>query len=195
MSAVQDDEEQRTSDESAGRKSTRRGRATGAAKKAAPKRTRAKRTKKPPAKVEPSWVHTSIAGAILKGFQDAAIKTPDGAPAIDVGKVPDELLDIVPGEGGEETEGPEPIDILARVIAHIFHRTPGMKRLETKLEGQELRSGMFADVGALIAVLFRKNKPLIVAAFKAAQHERAEAKAAAPVVAPATTAPKGEEGR
>lgn len=59
---------------------------------------------------------------------------------------------------GEDENGPEPRDILARIFAHMGHRIPGVKRIEKRLEGQDKRSGIGSDLLAFAAQVYRRNE-------------------------------------
>ena len=58
-------------------------------------------------------------------------------------------------------EGPDPQEIAARMVAHIGHRIPGVKRIEKRLEGRDKTSGMWSDAGILIGQLYIRNKKTI----------------------------------
>lgn len=67
----------------------------------------------------------------------------------------------------EVEDGREPVELLARIFAHIGHRVPGVKRVEKKLEGQDKSSGFFSDLLALVTQLYRRNETTIQAAVTA----------------------------
>lgn len=122
------------------------------------------RAKQPPARVEPGWLHEAIAIAILKGVRDSASDS-IGRP-LNVGDLPtaEDMVDEAT-DGGVGEDGREPVELLARVIAHVFHRIPGISKIEKRLEGKEARSGMASDMAALLAQLYQRNKhlgPLVV---------------------------------
>lgn len=87
-----------------------------------------------------------------------------GAP-LDVGEL-GEWDDVV--SDGEPAAGDnrEPVELLARVIAHVAHRTPGLRRVEKKLEGKDLKSGPLSDLFALLAQLWRRNRHVFLPAFE-----------------------------
>ena len=60
-----------------------------------------------------------------------------------------------------DVDGPQPKDVAARLVAHIGHRIPGAKRLEKRLEGKELKSGILSDLAALGAQLYVRNQQLL----------------------------------
>jgi hypothetical protein len=84
-------------------------------------------------------------------------------------------LENVEGELSQLVEGREPVELLARVLAHVAHRIPGLRRIERRLEGQEPSSGIGSDLLALATVLYLRNRGIIE---KAARNTRERAKAA-----------------
>lgn len=128
-----------------------------------------------PTKVEPGWIHYEIANAILNALQER-VSSKLGTPA-DVG----EQLHLDVGDQAEEetTEGREPAELLARIIAHVMHRIPGLKKVEKRLEGRESRSGIASDIAALLAQLYRRNKHLIPMLMEVMKREAAKARAEA----------------
>src|SRR4051794_14059113 len=74
---------------------------------------------KPPTRVEPGWIHDALAAAILKALSDRKVE---------VGTVTDDFLRAVPGA----EDAPEPAVLLSRVLAHIGHRLPGIRRIERR---------------------------------------------------------------
>lgn len=102
----------------------------------------------PPNRVDPGWVHKTAAALILRALAD------HGG---DVGTVDEEFLQNVPGM----EDGPEPAVLLARVIAHIAHRIPGLRRIERRLEGTEGKAGFGSDVFALALQLYFRNRDII----------------------------------
>lgn len=59
-----------------------------------------------------------------------------------------------PADSADETA---PAETLARVIAHIFHRTPGVSRIEKRLEGKDKTAGIGSDILALLTQLAQRN--------------------------------------
>lgn len=161
------------------------------------------RTRKPakaiPARVEPGWIHYDIANAILKFLASSLtveVATPEGNQELSL-NVGDPKEDDAPEE---EVEQREPAELLARVIAHLFHRTPGLRNIEKRLEGREAKSGIGSDLAALATQLYRRNKHLVpvIADFIRSEAQRAQAekkaaaqKKAAPKVVPTS---EGREG-
>jgi hypothetical protein len=87
-----------------------------------------------------------------------------------------EMEEVIPESGRE------PVDLLARIIAHIAYRLPGVKNIEKRLEGKDIKSGFASDLLAFASQLFARNKhllPVIVEAARTAQREAAAQKAAA----------------
>lgn len=86
---------------------------------------------------------------LLKKLQDAA------PVDVSVGDLP------VPAEGGSGIEdGREPVELLARILAHAGHRIPGLRQVEKKLEGTDAKSGMVSDIIALVSQLISRNDEL-----------------------------------
>lgn len=112
--------------------------------------------------MEPGWIHEAIAAAILKSLQDRRV---------DVGDVTDDFLRSIPGA----EDAPEPAVLLARVVAHIGHRIPGVRRIEKRLEGREARSGLGSDMTALLLQLYIRNRDLIAAGIRAYRDNRVTA--------------------
>lgn len=73
---------------------------------------------------------------------------------ISVGDI--ETDDITPSFGA--SDGPQPLDVGARVVAHVMHRIPGVKKLEKRLEGKDKKSGMGSDLATLFGQLYVRNK-------------------------------------
>jgi hypothetical protein len=128
-----------------------------AAKKEQPKRSAPKSAPNPPANVQPGWIHETAATFILN-----LISARTGAT---IGK-PLNVGDIEPNEAALQdeiqivSEGREPVELLARILAHIGHRTPVVKKIEKRLEGKNTKSGIFSDILALVAQLIARNKEL-----------------------------------
>lgn len=131
------------------------------AKEARDRRNKAKSSRqnksasKPPQSVEPGWVHELIAGIGLKVAQAVAERN---GIKLNVGEVDTEDLtpSVIQGE-----DGPQPIEVASRVVAHVAHRVPGVRRIEKKLEGKEKRSGILSDMGALAVQLYAKNQETV----------------------------------
>lgn len=58
-------------------------------------------------------------------------------------------------------EGPQPVEVTARLLAHIAHRIPGVKKLEKRFEGKDSKAGIGSDFMALIMQLYARNKAQI----------------------------------
>lgn len=65
-----------------------------------------------------------------------------------------------------EDEGPQPVDVAARVIAHLTHRIPGLRKIGKKVEGQDKRSGVLSDAAALGATLYARNERVFKSAIR-----------------------------
>lgn len=74
--------------------------------------------------------------------------------------VDEDLEDLVPVASGGE-DGPDPKEVAARLVAHIGHRIPGVKKIEKRLEGRDKTSGIWSDAAALGAVIYAKNSEAI----------------------------------
>jgi len=68
-----------------------------------------------------------------------------------------------------DDDAPEPIEVLARVIAHISHRIPGVRWLSKKLrlEGEGKSAGIGSDLISLVVQLYRRNEDVIKAVITA----------------------------
>lgn len=60
-----------------------------------------------------------------------------------------------------DTSGPQPVDIGARVVAHIAHRIPLVRSFNKKAEGKDKKAGILADLMALGAQLYEQNAELL----------------------------------
>lgn len=147
------------------------------------------KTARIPARVEPGWVHQEIANAILRWIQQSFTVTVDEQEVpFDVGALaePDEAKD----EAGT-VENREPSELLARVIAHLFYRTPGLRNVEKRLEGREAKSGILSDLLAFFAQVARNNKHLVPIAIDYAREEMQRSVARAKEKQSAREAKKG----
>ena len=147
--------------------STRATRAKARAAKARAAKARQRRAK-PPTSVEPGWIHGKLAEMTLQLIQAKAAA--NAGLSLQVGELNTKAnpAGITSGE-----DGPEPAEILARVFAHLFHRIPGVRHVEKKLEGTDKRSGPLSDVAALLAQLYARNEEVIEGAAKQVVLERA----------------------
>lgn len=100
-------------------------------------------------------MHEAIAGVGLKALQ--AVAESKGVN-LSVGDIKAE--DIAP-PAITDAEGPQPLDVASRVVAHIFHRVPGVRKIEKRLEGRDKSSGILSDIGTLCAQLYVRNEGLI----------------------------------
>ena len=68
-----------------------------------------------------------------------------------------------------EDDAPEPIEVLAHLLAHVFHRIPGVRWISKKLrlEGEGKSAGMGSDIISLIVQLYRRNEDVIKAVIAA----------------------------
>lgn len=125
-------------------------------------------TPKPPNTVTPGWIHRAIAVKILKTLRDNS-EVAFGRP-IDVGELP-ETEDLA-REGGIIDDRP-PVELLSRIVAHIFHRTPGLSKVEKRMEGTQRSSGIMSDISALCAQIYARNESLIKEATAQAKAQKA----------------------
>jgi hypothetical protein len=61
----------------------------------------------------------------------------------------------------EGNEGPQPVEVASRVVAHLAHRVPLAKKITKRFEGRDKSSGIFSDIGILLAQLVSRNEELI----------------------------------
>lgn len=87
---------------------------------------------------------------MIQGKANATIGEP-----VNVGDIPERA-----GIVTEEDHG-EPAELLARILAHMGHRIPLISKVEKRLEGKTLSSGIGSDMLALGAQLWIRNRPLI----------------------------------
>lgn len=67
---------------------------------------------------------------------------------------------LTPSVISDDSEGRQPVEIGARVVAHVAYRIPGVRKLTRKFEGDDKRSGIGSDVSALIVNLYERNEDL-----------------------------------
>jgi hypothetical protein len=111
------------------------------------------RTPNPPNRVDPGWTHESAANLSLRLIKALAHK--NGLPDINVGNIKS-VDEIIP----ESTQ--EPVDLLARIFAHIGHRLPIIRSFEKRLEGKELKAGVASDSLALVIQFYSRNEQVIL---------------------------------
>lgn len=126
-----------------------------------PKKTKAKPKKskspKPPVVINPGPVHELIAAFLLKTAEDLAKSKGVDLKVGDVKPV-EEYLKTAQSDNGE---GPQPVDVASRVVAHVWARLPGARKLSKRFEGQDNKSGFFSDLAILIAQIGAKNEDII----------------------------------
>lgn len=61
----------------------------------------------------------------------------------------------------ESSEGPQPVEVASRVVAHLAHRMPLAKKITKRFEGRDKSSGIFSDIGILLAQIVSRNEELI----------------------------------
>lgn len=68
-----------------------------------------------------------------------------------------------------QDDAPEPIEVMARVLAHISHRIPGVRWISKKLrlEGEGKSAGIGSDLISLVVQLYRRNEDVIKAVITA----------------------------
>jgi hypothetical protein len=108
--------------------------------------------------VNPGWIHELVAAIGLKGAE--AIAKRHGIE-IDVGEVKT-VKEYTQAASENGDEGPQPIDVASRVVAHLFHRIPGIKKIGKRAEGKEKKAGIVSDSLALVAQLMARNEALVV---------------------------------
>lgn len=147
-------------------------------KKETPRRTRAtttrKRTTAPPNRVSPGWVHNALAAKILQAVQ-LRVTTETGND-FNVGELPKN--EVIAKDAGIIDER-QPVELLARIIAHVMYRIPGGAKIEKRLEGKDSTSGILSDITAFFTQLYTMNEDT----FDAVRHhmiQQAKAKKAAP---------------
>lgn len=118
------------------------------AKKTQKPRSGKPRRKQPPSRVEPGWIHETLAEGLLRLLQKQF--------GVNVGAFP--KSSFAPSDL-DETQ--EPVQLAARVIAHAMHRLPLVSRIEKRLEGREAKAGPASDFVALLVQLGRRNQPLL----------------------------------
>lgn len=123
------------------------------AKPAAKKKTS---SPKPPNTVTPGWVHKAIAAKMLAFMRDNSEQA-FGKP-LDVGELPE--TNELALEGGI-IDNRSPLELLSRIIAHIFHRVPGLSKVERRLEGTQRSSGIMSDISAFVMNIYGRNESLI----------------------------------
>ena len=121
-----------------------------------------KRKTPPPNNVQPGAVHEAIAAFLLDALR--ARTTAKVGVSLNVGDLSEADKGLVTG-GGDD--GREPVELLARILAHIGHRIPFFSKVEKRLEGKEAKSGLASDLAAFLMQLWHRNKeaaPVIIAA-------------------------------
>jgi hypothetical protein len=136
--------------------------------------TRRRTTSTPPNRVSPGWVHNALATKILQALQVKV--TQETGNEFNVGNLPkNETLAKDAGIIDER----QPVELLARIIAHIMYRIPGGAKIEKRLEGKDSSSGILSDISAFFTQLYTMNEDT----FDAVRHnvvQQAKAKKAAP---------------
>lgn len=74
--------------------------------------------------------------------------------------VDEDMDDLIPVASGGE-DGPDPKEVMARLVAHLGHRIPGVKKIEKRLEGRDKTSGLWSDGAALGAIIYARNSEAI----------------------------------
>lgn len=125
------------------------------AKTKRPSVKRATRKASPPNRVEPGFIHRKIATVMLTTLQNKAAAA---NILVTVGALPEPVTVTVDGEAVVTDDGREPVELLARILAHIGHRVPGIRKVEKRLEGTDARSGLASDLLALFSQLIARNE-------------------------------------
>lgn len=107
--------------------------------------------------VKPGKWHEVTAALTLKAIEALAEKH---GVKLDMGTVKP-VSEYV--SGPSDGPAPEPMDVAPRVVAHIAHRVPGLRKLgklsETKSEN---KSGIVTDILTLISQLLERNEELVM---------------------------------
>ena len=109
----------------------------------------------PPNRVDPGWVHEILGIIGLKVIEAVAARN-----GLTLDLVDEEIDDLIPVASGGE-DGPDPKEVAARIVAHLGHRIPGVKRIEKRLEGRDKTSGIWSDGAALGAMIYARNSEAI----------------------------------
>lgn len=118
---------------------------------------------KPPVRIEPGPFHELLAALGLKAVEAAAEKRGLKLDLGDTKKVDDYIRETAQSE-----DGPQPVEIASRVIAHVMHRLPGSRTVAKKLEGTDKKSGLFSDLGILAYSLILRNEDTLYQASEVA---------------------------
>lgn len=92
----------------------------------------------------------------LKALQALAEKK---GVTLNVGHIDKE--NVTPSVISGDSTGPEPIEIGARVVAHITHRIPLVRSVGKKIEGRDKKAGILSDLLALGVQLYQENAELL----------------------------------
>lgn len=63
--------------------------------------------------------------------------------------------------GPSDGPAPEPMDVAPRVVAHIAHRIPGLRKLGKLSENKGNKTGVLTDITTLLAQLLERNEELV----------------------------------
>ncbi len=114
------------------------------------------RPARPPVRIDPGPGHELLAALGLKVVEKIA---GNHGLQLDLGEVK-KVEDYVSAAGANEN-GPQPVEIGARLIAHLMHRLPGAKRVAKKFEGNDKKSGILTDLGVLLYSLAMRNEDIL----------------------------------
>ena len=67
--------------------------------------------------------------------------------------------DLAPSLTAEDA--PQPLEVASRIVAHIGHRIPGVRKIEKRLEGKDKTAGILSDFLGLAAQLYARNEQAI----------------------------------
>jgi hypothetical protein len=115
-------------------------------------------------------VHEAIAAFLLDALRSRTAQR-IGTP-LDVGTLEDADKGLVTNN---DSTGREPVELLARILAHVGHRIPFFSKVEKRLEGKEAKSGLMSDVVAFVMQLWSRNRelaPVVTAAAAAARAKK-----------------------
>ncbi len=80
---------------------------------------------------------------------------------LDMGDVKPVSEYLSSGSLGSGEDGPQPVVVASRVVAHLAHRFPLSKRITKRFEGRDKSAGIFSDFLTLLAQIADRNEELI----------------------------------
>lgn len=67
-------------------------------------------------------------------------------------------------EASQNEDGPQPVETMARIVAHVMHKIPGSRTVAKRFEGNDKKSGLFSDLGLLAYSLIVRNENVLLEA-------------------------------